>query len=67
MAKLEALVSMSSPCAPAKKRTKQSLRSFFIQSEGLVCNQRARALYEIATKSRMASREARIKARSPSD
>ena len=26
------------PCTPAKKRTKQSLRSFFIQSEGLVWN-----------------------------
>jgi hypothetical protein len=26
------------PYSPAKKRTKQSLRSFFIQSEGLVCN-----------------------------
>ena len=57
----------SIPIAPAKKRTKQSLRSFFIQSEGLVCNQRACALYGIATKSRMASREARIKSRSPSD
>ena len=29
---------VQSPSAPAKKRTKQSLRSFFIQSEGLVCN-----------------------------
>ena len=31
-------VAGSNPPAPAKKRTKQSLRSFFIQSEGLVCN-----------------------------
>ena len=29
---------------PCQKRTKQSLRSFFIQSEGLVCNQRATRL-----------------------
>ena len=42
-------------------------RNFFIQSEGLVWHQRACALYGIATKSRMASRKARIKARSPSD
>ena len=29
---------VQNPSAPAKKRTKQSLRSFFIQSEGLVWN-----------------------------
>ena len=49
----------SSPFASTKKRTKQSLRSFFIQSEGLVCNQRARALYGIA-KSRTWHRAKRV-------
>ena len=38
---------------------------FFIQSAGLVWHQRTCALYGIATKSRMASRESRIKACSP--
>ena len=32
----------SSPPAPAKKRTKRSLRSFFIQSEGLVYHRRTK-------------------------
>ena len=50
------------PSAPKKFRELCS-RNFFIQSEGLVCHQRARSLYGIATKSRMASREARIQSR----
>ena len=51
----------SSPLRRAKKIPSQQRWNFFIQSEGLVCHQRARALYGIATKSRMASRAARIK------
>ena len=46
---------------PTKKELLSTKSSFFvIQAAGLVWNQRARALYGIATQSRMESREARI-------
>ena len=48
----------SNPGSSSKKVRKRMLSDFFIQADegGLVCNQRARAWYVIATESRMASR-----------